>query len=364
MYIMDMNTYYQLYDKLNKLSDIEDIHKQTGQNKERLLTMLTQKIVRETKRRYYRVKARESYFARMWEAGDSIVKIAEEIKFSPVLLGGMMLGAKGIGKKKYHQMALHPESAPTPRLKKEMADVEAADVVYSKWGFDSSVARGKEGERKLYKWLDEKGIKYKTEEDLKALNYKKTPDALLEKPVIINGRTVRWIDSKASFGDDEENRQNIRKQLGIYVDMFGDGMAVYWFGITEKTSTPDSIYLMTDPNEDVKEWKFADESHPKHIPKCDIYRSPAPQGQFGPQAYMESHRPRSQPNPSTAQPHHAESHRPGAYGHRHEHRTEEPAPQPKPAQPQQEQRIERREPPASPFKKKHLLDLMSSGGKS
>lgn len=257
MYIMPLKTYQQVYGKLNGLGDIELIYRQTGMDKELLLVMLTQKIVRETRRRYYRVKARIGYFSRLWEAGDSIVKIAEEIRFSPVLLGGMLLSVQGIGRKTYHRMVLNPGTAPTPRLKKELAEVEAADVVYSKWGFDVQVARGKKGERKLYEWLDAAGIRYKTEEDLKKLHYKKTPDALLDSPVVINGRTVRWIDSKATFGDYEEQNRNERKQLDIYVEMFGEGMVVYWFGILENLKHNPSIYLITDPSEDVREIKRA-----------------------------------------------------------------------------------------------------------
>ncbi|PKK81849.1 MAG: hypothetical protein CVT47_00260, partial [Thermoplasmata archaeon HGW-Thermoplasmata-2] len=121
-------------------------------------------------------------------------------------------------------------------------------------------------------------------------------------------------------------RQNTRKQLGIYVDMFGEGMAVYWFGITEKTSTSDCIYLMTNPIEDAKEWKFADESHPKHVPKCDIYRSPVPQGQYGPYAYQQSRRPQEQavpPHISRQETPRQEPHRPSFQEHRHEPRREE-----------------------------------------
>ena len=85
------------------------------------------------------------------------------------------------------------------------------------------------GEKRLCDWLDRQNLEYQTEDELKG-NYQKTPDALLKETIRTNGMNVKWIESKASFGDEIEIRRNTKKQLKAYTEIFGQGIVVYWFG--------------------------------------------------------------------------------------------------------------------------------------
>jgi hypothetical protein len=41
---------------------------------------------------------------------------------------------------------------------------------------------------------------------------------------------VHWIDSKASFGDDRTHTQQMEGQYATYVNRYGPGCVIYWFG--------------------------------------------------------------------------------------------------------------------------------------
>jgi len=106
--------------------------------------------------------------------------------------------------------------------------------------------RGRKGEARLYDWLQRHGIKYRTEVDLRG-KYAKTPDALLDHPIVFFGQKLQWIESKANFGDDVELRRNLRKQLAPYTELFGEGAVVYWYGYVDGAESPDGILLWDGP---------------------------------------------------------------------------------------------------------------------
>jgi hypothetical protein len=106
--------------------------------------------------------------------------------------------------------------------------------------------RGRKGEERLQHWLERHGIGFRTEKDLRG-KYRKTPDALLDEPIIFYGQKLTWIESKANFGDDVELRKNLKRQLGPYTEIFGEGAVVYWYGYLEGAESPPGILLWDAP---------------------------------------------------------------------------------------------------------------------
>jgi len=41
---------------------------------------------------------------------------------------------------------------------------------------------------------------------------------------------VHWIDSKATFGDDRTHNQQMEGQYATYLNRYGPGCVIYWFG--------------------------------------------------------------------------------------------------------------------------------------
>ena len=56
------------------------------------------------------------------------------------------------------------------------------------------------------------------ENKLKEDGYDKTPDVLLEIPMLIDGNIVNWIESKALFGSIESHQTYRKHQYKCYVN--------------------------------------------------------------------------------------------------------------------------------------------------
>jgi hypothetical protein len=239
---MDRATYQRLYDSLATYEDVHRIAHAEHFDEELLFVIHTHRVTRDATRRFYVVKRQIPRLVHQWRKGRPMLEIAREWKFPPVLLGQQMLGELGIPRKKVWGTFLHPESAPDARIRTEVEELLAADMIYSPRGMELQRERGRRGEDRLQRWLEKHGIGYRTEKDLRG-KYAKTPDALLDEPIIFYGQRLKWIESKANFGDDVELRKNLRRQLGPYTELFGEGAVVYWYGYVDGATSPDGILL-------------------------------------------------------------------------------------------------------------------------
>ncbi|XP_057317248.1 CDAN1-interacting nuclease 1-like isoform X1 [Hydractinia symbiolongicarpus] len=89
-------------------------------------------------------------------------------------------------------------------------------------------------EKILHDILTAKGIPYYDEEILRKEGYDKTPDFKLVVPIVLNNYVVNWIESKASFGDEESHAGYLQNQFWSYTNRFGPGLVIYWFGFIDE----------------------------------------------------------------------------------------------------------------------------------
>ena len=242
---MDRATYQRLYDALATYEDVHRIAHEEQRDEELLFVIHTHRVTRDATRRFYVVKRQIPRLVGQWKHGRSILDIAREWRFPPVLMGQQMLGGLEIPRKKIWQTFVDPATAPTPRLREEVEALLAADMIYSPRGMELQRERGRHGEERMHRWLEQHGIGYRTENDLRG-KYAKTPDALLDEPIIYLGQKLTWIESKVNFGDDVELRKNLRRQLGPYTEIFGEGAVVYWYGYVDGAESPPGILLWDD----------------------------------------------------------------------------------------------------------------------
>ncbi|MCW6166867.1 MAG: C15orf41 family protein [Thermoplasmatales archaeon] len=239
---MDRATYQRLYDALATVEDVHRIAHEEHRDENLLFVIHTHRVTRDATRRFYPIQRQMSRMASQWKRGRSMLDIAREWRFPPVLMGQMMLKELGIPRRKVWQVFLHPETAPDARLRTEVGQLLEADLIYSPHGMELQRARGKEGEERLQRWLERHGVGYRTEGELRG-KFVKTPDALLDDPIYFYGQKITWIESKANFGDDVELRKNLRRQLGPYTELFGEGAVVYWYGYIDNAASPPGILL-------------------------------------------------------------------------------------------------------------------------
>lgn len=93
-----------------------------------------------------------------------------------------------------------------PRLVCDVADCVVADQEAGPASDAARAASGSHHEQRLYSMLNGAGIAYWTEDVLRSRGFFKTPDALLQVPIVVWGTVVHWIDSKATFGDPHMHR--------------------------------------------------------------------------------------------------------------------------------------------------------------
>ena len=218
--------YERLYKQIKSKRDIERLAKK-GWKPDFLLELLTMKLARETRRRFYRLPRDKILME--WRAGKTATKLAAKYGISPVMMLYTILLAQGYSKKKARAM-INGKVDVRGRIKKELEEARKEDVVYSPSGLEIQLKKGKEGEERIKRFLEKRGIKFLREVDLKK-EYSKTPDFLLAKIIMMNNEPVRWIESKASIGDLEKVKRDYTKQLKQYMEMFGPGAIVYWFGV-------------------------------------------------------------------------------------------------------------------------------------
>jgi hypothetical protein len=243
---MDRETYQRLYDALATIDDVKRIAREEHFEEELLFLIHTHRVTRDATRRFYVVKRQLPKLAHQWKRGRTILDIAHEWRFPPVLMGQQMLGELGVPRKKVWQTFLNPASAPDERIQREVDELLANDLIYSPHGMELQRERGRHGEERLYTWLEAHQIPYRTEKDLRG-KFQKTPDALLDRPIVFFGQKLTWIESKANFGDDVELRKNLKRQLAPYTELFGEGAVVYWYGFVEGASSPPGILLWDGP---------------------------------------------------------------------------------------------------------------------
>jgi len=139
---MKLSQYQDLYRRLATAEDIDFLAENFGYDKELLLVIYTQRIVRDTTKKFYRVKAQAKRLAFLWQNGESLVSIARKFEFPPILGSLMILEQRKIPRKQFWKMIRDLDSVRDRRLRRELGEVVATDIVYSPVGSARQFARG------------------------------------------------------------------------------------------------------------------------------------------------------------------------------------------------------------------------------
>jgi hypothetical protein len=235
---MDKKLYKLVYSEIEK-SNIEEIAAKYGIREEILLSILNLKLVRQNKKVYAELR-NSGLILDLWNKGESIPQISSKVGLSPVLTSLLLMRKMEYSKREARANIKNPWKIRDPRLREEVAKAIEVDFLYSPWAHVLQRKRAKLGEEILREWLEEKGASFALKKDRK-----KTPDFVFEKPLTISERDTWWADSKAIFADESEHRRYISKQFADYLDIFGPGLVVYWYGCVDTVPyiEPDIVVL-------------------------------------------------------------------------------------------------------------------------
>ena len=238
---MKNDEYRALSARLHSIDDVRRIAKEEGYHEDMLLVIYSHRVTRNATKNFYKVKAKIPHLVKEWEQGTTLFDLARRYDFPPVLMAFLVMMEKRIGRKLFWKYIRDPRCIQNRRVRAEIQEVVAKDYIYSPTGTDIQVKRGKDGESTMAIILDHYKIQYLVEKELRGVSTK-TPDFLLHRPLIVDGKVINWIESKANFGDLVEVRRNQKKQLSAYLKLFGPGMVVYWFGyVDDAPQEPDII---------------------------------------------------------------------------------------------------------------------------
>src|SRR3989441_2331128 len=146
--------YQDLYRKLATPEDIDFLAENAGYDKELLLVIYTQRIVRETTKKFYRVKAQARRLAFMWQNGSSLLEIARKFEFPPILTALMVLEQRKISRKQFWKMINELDSVKDRRVRPGLREGEHGDIVYSAQRSPRQHGRRRGGEAELPTWRE------------------------------------------------------------------------------------------------------------------------------------------------------------------------------------------------------------------
>ncbi|XP_028839583.1 CDAN1-interacting nuclease 1 isoform X2 [Denticeps clupeoides] len=228
-----------------------------------LLSIFSLEYQKRTKRsisKHHDPDVIESYYQRYLNEAKTrpsspiLLEMANEVDLSPSLLARVVVERflqdqeDGVfSKQVVSSMLREPTLIPDVHLARQVEQCTVNDCCYGPLVDCIKHAIGHEHEVLLRDKLRERNLSFLDENQLRAKGYDKTPDIILEVPIAVEGHVVHWIESKASFGDDQSHRTYLNEQFWSYWNRFGPGLVIYWYGfIAELDCQRDRGILLKD----------------------------------------------------------------------------------------------------------------------
>ncbi|KAI5618888.1 hypothetical protein C0J50_21559 [Silurus asotus] len=153
----------------------------------------------------------------------SIFSQEYQVDLSPSLLARLLLerfleehSGSASSKQVLNSMLREPSLIPDVQLAIHVEQCTINDCCYGPLVDCIKHSIGQEHEEILREKLREKNLSFLDENQLRAKGYDKTPDIILEVPIAVEGHIVHWIESKASFGDEQSHRTYLNEQFWSY----------------------------------------------------------------------------------------------------------------------------------------------------
>lgn len=187
----------------------------------------------------HQVRKQGKFFVRLYVSGQSLLNIAKQVKATPVQVAREVLGLHlNLQRKNITRLLREPSLIEDKRLQEDVEACIDHDQAYGPHADRLHAALGLEYEQRLMDEVRNLRLEFESEEELRNRNCHKTPDILLRVPVSFCGKVVWWIDSKAKFADVTTLNEDYKQSICSYVNAYGPGMVIYWFGFVEDSDSP------------------------------------------------------------------------------------------------------------------------------
>uniref|UniRef100_A0A7N5P1Z7 CDAN1-interacting nuclease 1 n=1 Tax=Ailuropoda melanoleuca TaxID=9646 RepID=A0A7N5P1Z7_AILME len=212
-----------------------------------------QKHIKRTHAKHHTSEAIESYYQRYLNgvgrngAAPVLLELANEVDYAPSLMARIILERflqeheeTPPSKSVINSMLRDPSQIPDGVLANQVYQCIVNDCCYGPLVDCIKHAIGHEHEVLLRDMLLEKNLSFLDEDQLRAKGYDKTPDFILQVPVVmlcplaVEGHIIHWIESKASFGDECSHHAYLHDQFWSYWNRFGPGLVIYWYGFIQE----------------------------------------------------------------------------------------------------------------------------------
>ncbi|CAI5724460.1 hypothetical protein KXD40_000941 [Peronospora effusa] len=221
---------------------------------------------RSTLRLHRQNKSLKMYVAR-FDTGESMCEIATSVDFSPCMMVRLVLEHKyGWSKTTISNVfkdAMTDDESQRDsllnrrglsneeytRVIQEIQECIEKDVYCSPLADRIRHNMGVEYEYLLLETLRNRQLVFESEDMLREKGLSKTPDVRLLVPIGVKDskhgqlHVVNWIDSKAMFGDRHTHETENASQLQGYVNRYGPGMVIYWFGHVAQLDSGSDIFI-------------------------------------------------------------------------------------------------------------------------
>lgn len=223
-----------------------------GADYEAAISIRRQLHTRWIRRHAPEVREQLPALAAEWRAGADITTLARRCAYPPYLTARMLIEVLcGVPKAKVGDVVKAADTAiADPRLRRELR--EAMDADPDTGPANDRVRRivGAEYELLLQRKLRGRRVPYESEDELRVRGLAKTPDVRFLIPLGVRDPRsgawceVNWIDSKAMFGDPLTYESEHLPQLMGYVNRYGPGLVIYWFGFVETLPVESDITVL------------------------------------------------------------------------------------------------------------------------
>ncbi|WP_456478813.1 TPD domain-containing protein [Geoglobus ahangari] len=246
---MRSEEFFKIRRDLKRFSDFKNYPYPRGT----LFSILLQKRIDNVKRRYHVYTAKLPELAAYWEKHH---RIPEWLRLPPVMRIKLLMKSLGMTNKEISKNFSNPDESEFSEL---VWSAIYKDFIYSPIAVRYQFARGRVGEEIIREHLESLNVEFKDENQLRPA--KKTPDFYIEDGIEVEGRKIRWIESKALFGDIKLHRFYSKKQYDQYLEMYGDGMVIYWLG---KIDELNSLAML-------KDYRFIESPSKRFLVEMKVY---------------------------------------------------------------------------------------------